>query len=78
MSLNEPAMNNGDAVIAGNLYVANVGVGGTFVVTKSSVTGLVSDLKTATGATVIRKIDYATRMGGFPAPGSVVSNIFEV
>jgi hypothetical protein len=64
MELKEPLMNNTDPVTAGQLFLANTGPNATFRVVKSTVTGLVSDLKTALGASAIRRCDAAGRASG--------------
>ena len=58
--LYEPVLSDGAAVTTGALYLANIGPAGTFKVVKSSVTGLVSDLKTSLSATIIRRCDFPT------------------
>jgi len=81
MALNEPAMNASDPVVAGMPYIAiGVGIlanlvapvyvrsdGGVPIV--SSITGLVSDLKTLLGATGIARCDVAGRRGTFASTG---------
>jgi hypothetical protein len=69
MALQETALLNTAPVNNGQLFVANTGPGGSFVVIKSTIglnldgTGgpakTIADLKTATGATIIKT--YETR-----------------
>jgi hypothetical protein len=62
--LREPVMLSTDPVTAGVLYLANVGPNASFRVVKCGATGAVSDLKTALGASVIRRCDTAGRAAG--------------
>jgi hypothetical protein len=79
MELLEPVLANGAAVTAGSLYLANIGPGGTFQVVKAAAGGLVSDLKTATGATIIRACDAPGRATGafIDTGGAGGRNIFD-
>jgi hypothetical protein len=85
--LQETALLNTAPVYNGQLFVANTGPGGSFVVIKSAI-GLsldgtlgvaktIADLKTATGATIIKNCDYASRLSGFPGPGGRVGDFLD-
>jgi hypothetical protein len=86
MPLQESALLNTAPVYNGALYVANTGPGGSFVVITSAIgksldgtTGTaktIADLKTATGATIIKNCDFASRRTGFPSAGGMQFNDF--
>jgi hypothetical protein len=87
MALREAALLTSAPVIKGEVYVADIGPGASFVPVVSAIgldpggTGgparTVADLKSALSATTIRNCDLSTRAGGFPGPGGGVSGFLD-